>query len=460
MDNDEKTTLRVTQGGKGEGHGITYQEKDGVTTITMLRDSGAGGATHSAGFIATSGGGGSIGSNIITPSYGGGGFPARMSDFDPGATLTFKATAGAGGHDIMRNEMGVRTAHITTTITAGGGGSLEGLTGGIPMSITLEEADPKPRRVAIAYNPYSVDSLVGAALALHYPGHEDSRCVPYNPFGSVMALFGYDEIMFVGVEVTKLDFTALITNNPDCILDLICYRDSYVWLTDKIESDNSATVRRFMPGDEMFSELTARTDNTATKVLQFMLDEVSKPIPAFGHNDMLDLVARQVSQSYPIMPMVYDLNEGVDSNTELANKARIHDLVPKLRMALASFSPREEMADIEIVPDVNAYLSHFRHVRYALSRSLHMRAFGRGGVNYALPVSPASELTHGDILHAALQNYDEVLTYEDVGEFRVWRIHSPKVYDRRAIANVFKPLLMWSEGVVLCAVTNLTTYAN
>lgn len=336
------------------------------------------------------------------------------------------------------------------------------LTGDTPMSISFVGDDVKPTRSAIAYNPYAVDSLVAAALALHLRGYENASCIPYNPFGSVTTLTGYDQIMFVGVEVTQLDYTVLRSGSPDCklALDLICYRDSYVWLTDKMMTNSSVTTQRFMPGDEMFSELTARTDNTATKVVQFMLDASHTPIPAFGHNDMLDLVARQVSQSYPIMPMINDLGEGVDSGTELANKARIHDLVPKLRMALAAYAPREELADIELVPDVNAYLSHFRHVRYALSRSLHLRAFGRANVNYVLPVSPASELTHGDILHAALQNYDEVLTYEDVGEFRVWRIHSPKVYDRRAIAQIFKPLMLWSEGVVLCAVTPLTTHAN
>lgn len=465
MNNDDKHTLPVQPSGKGEGSGITYQEKDDVTTITLPSNPQVGGSSQGISISLSSGGGGSVGNGNAAHIASCGGFPARFGEYEGQAAYAslsgHQAMTGAGNTGTLNHNAGVPITPAGTMLYGGSGsGSIGGLTGGIPMSISFAESDPNPKRVAIAYNPYAVDSLVGAGLALHLSGYESAVCVPYNPFGSVTTLSGYDEIMFVGVEVTQLDYTVLRTNSPDCMLNLICYRDSYVWLTDKMLANAATVVKCFKPSDEMFSELTARTDNTATKVVQFMLDAFQTPIPAFGRNDMLDLVARQVSQSYPIMPMIYDLGEGADGETELSNKARIHDLVPKLRMALASFSPREELADIELVPDVNAYLSHFRHVRYALSRSLHLRAFGRAGVNYALPVSPASELTHGDILHAALQNYDEVLTYEDVGEFRVWRIHSPKVYDRRAIAQVFKPLMLWSEGVVLCAVTNLTTYSN
>lgn len=322
---------------------------------------------------------------------------------------------------------------------------------------TVENQTPasKPERVAIAYNPYSVDSLMAASLALYLPGNEGARCVPYNPFSNTLVFSAFDRIMFVGVELTRIDFTNLMSTT-DVKLDLICYRDSYDWLTSKIEQNTRARVNFFKPNDEYFSDLVTRTDNTATKVLQFMADKHSVTLNLY--TGIVDLVARQVSQSYPIMPMEYDLNQGLSNpDEELLNKARIHDLVPKLRAALLSFTPHTEVLSIRITPDVGAYLSHFRHVRYALSRSLHMRAIGHGKSNYVLPISPASELTHGDILHAALQNYEQVLTYEDVGEYRVWRIHSPKVYDRHAIAKVFKPLMTWSEGVVLCAVSPAST---
>lgn len=331
-----------------------------------------------------------------------------------------------------------------------------------PLSVDFIDAEVVPAKVAIAYNPYSADSLMAAALALFLPENEGARCVPYNPFGNIATLFNYDRVMFVGVEITKVDYTRVM-NNSGVELDLVCYRDSYAWMTDKIKKNANHRVSFQIPTDEHFSELTTRTDNTAVKVVQFMLqacDVVTMPANFLG-GAVTDLVARQVSQSYPVMPMVYDLGEGVTNNDEeMSNKALIYDLVPKLRMALGASLPLVEVSRIRLDADVSAYLSHYRHVRYALVRSLHERAFNRGTKTWVLPVSPASELTHGDILHAALQNYDEVLTYEDVGEYRVWRICSPKAYDRQAIAEMFKPLMTWSEGVVLCAVSKLPPHAG
>jgi hypothetical protein len=129
-------------------------------------------------------------------------------------------------------------------------------------------------------------------------------------------------------------------------------------------------------------------------------------------------------------------------------------------LALASANPHRDVRELTIKADVETYLAHFRQVRYAMTRSLTVRGFRMSNgmiqskmVN--LPVVQANEMIHGDILHAALQNYNEVVTYEDIGNYRVWRIYADTAIERRNLASIFKPIATWSEGVVICALTHL-----
>lgn len=328
--------------------------------------------------------------------------------------------------------------------------------------IKSETTVKKPRaHIAIAYNPYSLDSLMGAAQAVFHPDYQNARLVPYNQFASTDSLVNYTKILFVGVEVTQLDFAALMSTTQMSVV-LVAYRDSYSWMNEKAIEKLGDRVTIMRPNDEYVNELLARTDNTATKVVQFWLDkhrdEVRVPSAIA---DLTSLVSRMVSQSYPILSFQTDLNEGsMESDEEMANKARIHDAVAKLRSALGSADPASELLSITFKADVDAYLSHFRHVRYTLTRSLRMATFRQvknalSSRVVELPVVPASEMTHSDILHAALQHYKEVVTYEDVREYRIWRVYSEKAPERQKLAHMFKPIMTWSEGAVLCALTHV-----
>lgn len=337
-------------------------------------------------------------------------------------------------------------------------------------TITTIEAKPKALRRAIAYNPYSLDSLLGAALGTYLPEFESARLVPYNPFNSIDGLLQYDHIFFVGVEVSQLDFTKLMTAT-DAIVETTSYRDGYNWVNDKVrkaygeEAVSGKRLIMHMPIDDFLNQLCARTDNTAIKVMHFLLQELGVTITNAGLVDkdigIVNLASRMVSQSYPIMPFTIDLDEGVaDFETENANKARVLDATNKLRLALASSNPHQEVHDVKFKADVDAYLAHFRQIRYAMTRSISIRGFRMSNsvinsktVN--LPVVQASEMVHSDILHAALQNYNEVVTYEDIGNYRVWRIYAATAVDRRNLASIFKPISTWSEGAVICALTHL-----
>lgn len=311
---------------------------------------------------------------------------------------------------------------------------------------------------AIAYNPYSLDSLLGAAQAVFHPDYEGARMIPYSQFGTTDVLNGFTDVMFVGVEITKLDFMAIM-NATDVRLTLVCYRDSYDWLTSKMLEKLSDRVTLMKPNDEWISELLARTDNTAIKVVQFWTDKAQAIVPA-PIKELTSLASRMVSQSYPILSFKTDLNEGtLESEEEMNNKARIHDAIGKLRTALSSGQVQQELLNLSFKADVDSYLSYFRHIRYTLVRSKRMGSFRMptgimSSTVVELPVIPANEMTHGDILHAALQQYSEVLTYEDVREWRVWRIYSDSVHDRRKLASIFKPVYSWSEGAVLCVLTH------
>lgn len=316
--------------------------------------------------------------------------------------------------------------------------------------------------VAIAYNPYSLDSLMGAAQAIFHPDYHKARLVPYNQFASTDTLMNYTKILFVGVEITQLDFAALMSGTQMSV-QLVAYRDSYSWMDEKAIQKLGERVSFLRPSDEFINELLARTDNTATKIVQFWVDKSGEGrVPGVLYN-LTSLVSRMVSQSYPILSFHVDLNEGtMESEEEMSNKARIHDAVAKLRTALGSVEPMNEVLGLTFKADVDAYLSHFRHVRYTLTRSLRMMAFRQatGALSSTvieLPVVPASEMTHSDILHAALQHYKEVVTYEDVREYRIWRIYSEKAQDRQKLVHIFKPVMVWSEGAVLCALTHTTT---
>ncbi len=317
--------------------------------------------------------------------------------------------------------------------------------------------------IAIAYNPYSLDSLMGAAQAVFHPDYQNARLVPYNQFASTDSLMNYTKILFVGVEVTQLDFAALMSSTQMQVV-LVAYRDSYSWLSDKTLKTVGDRVTIMRPNDEYLNELLARTDNTATKVIQFWVDKERDTVNVpTAISDITSLVARMVSQSYPILSFQTDLNEGtMESDEEMANKARIHDAIGKLRSALGSAKPMDELMGLTFKPDVDAYLSHFRHVRYTLTRSLRMASFRQAKTPLSstiveLPVVPASEMTHSDILHAALQHYKEVVTYEDVREYRIWRVYSERPQDRQKLIHIFKPVMTWSEGAVMCALTHAKT---
>lgn len=320
---------------------------------------------------------------------------------------------------------------------------------------------PERTHVAIAYNPYSLDSLLGAAQAVFHPMYQSARMVPYNQFASIDNLQGFTHILFVGVELTQLDFTALM-GTTECKVTLVYYRDSYDWLTDKMLEKLADRVTVMKPNDDWTSELLARTDNTAIKVIQFWMDKEDVPVNV-NIKELTSIASRVASQSYPILSFKTDLNEGsLESEEELANKARIHDAIGKLRTCLSSAKVFQELQTVSFKADVDAYLSYFRHIRYTLTRSMRVSSFRQTNGRLSstvinLPVVPASEMTHSDILHAALQHYKEVLTYEDVREYRVWRIYSDKAVDRRKIATIFKPIMTWSEGAVLCALTHAKT---
>ena len=137
--------------------------------------------------------------------------------------------------------------------------------------IKSETTVKKPRtHIAIAYNPYSLDSLMGAAQAVFHPDYQNARLVPYNQFASTDSLVNYTKILFVGVEVTQLDFAALMSTTQMSVV-LMAYRDSYSWMNEKAIEKLGGRVTIMRPNDEYLNELLARTDNTATKIMQFWL---------------------------------------------------------------------------------------------------------------------------------------------------------------------------------------------
>ena len=299
----------------------------------------------------------------------------------------------------------------------------------------------------LLYNPFSLDSMLAAAIALGDPKLGRIVVIPYDRFNGLDTMVDYKHIFCAGVELSEYDFTSCVTKSTH--LTLTAYRDSYAFLDQKKLKKWGDQITLIMPTSEFINSEIAAMDNCASKLLQIHYYP-DFPVPSLRR--YVDHVARYTN----FMPFKASLEDDGDSTAmqQPVVQAMLLGLSAALRSVLYSSNPMELLKDFNVREDVSAYMSHFQNVRMGLRRGLHHALYGTRGNAINVPTMAITEPLFHDTCINALITFESFVGYEDTRTHRVWRIYADKLSTRQYIAKYLKPHEMWSEGAVLCVSTD------
>lgn len=322
-----------------------------------------------------------------------------------------------------------------------------------PVQPTMEDfqATQGIEKAHILYNPFSLDSMAATMYLLSDPNMAGSILMPYDRFtGLDIAHHKYKAIYCIGTELSQFDLSIVVQEKIPFFTT--CYRDSYRYLDDRkrekmrMENPNMFFIA---PTQEYFDHRISMLENSAISVVHQYFAE--RDIPRLSpYSAMIELI----SSYNNFCPLLADAERKQTSNEGyLAIQASLMALQVQLRSELNSVNP-DPMK--ELVPNVNVetYMAHFQKVRIAIQRGLHISPYGPRSKAMFIPTMSVSEMMFHDTCSNVLLTHDNFVGYEDTRSHRVWRIFDEKVYNRDFIAKHLKPIYTWSEGNVLCVITD------
>lgn len=340
----------------------------------------------------------------------------------------------------------------------------------------------------VLYNPFSLDSMMAAALLAGCTKHFSITTQAHHFIDTQIQVGKSDLVIAAGMELSSDEMTRLLEQHPNLKLVLFSYRDGYQWLQSEktylkggkasfwdyplgrvpgqwfSRTQESTLLRKYKdritivrPSSDYYGQLAMRTDNTLTKIAQFWLAEKEHHLHQGSQWALLaDLTARIHSQTFPLTSFNLDDEAATDRVSEAAARVKIYDLTVKLRSALASAKPTEKIQELNLAPSVENYRAHMDVVEQTFSRAVHdelLPKVGRGG-SYAVRMAQASESTINDLVNALPVMGRDIVFYEDLRRYRVWRFYSPKHGRAQELSGNVKPLAVWSEGLFFCALTD------
>lgn len=318
---------------------------------------------------------------------------------------------------------------------------------------TIEDfqATQTPGSAHILYNPFSLDSMAATMYLLSDPNMAGSILIPYDRFlGLDISHHKYKAIYCVGTELTEFDLSTVVQEKIPFVTT--CYRDSYSYLDERQRSRMAmehANMFFLWPNEEYLDRRVSMLDNSAMSVIHSYLVPrgIAKNSP---YSSMIELI----SSYNNFCPLLNDADRKTTSNEGyLAIQASLMALQIQLRSELNSATP-DPMK--ELVPNVNieTYMAHFQKIRMGTRRGLHIAAYGPRAKAMRVPTMSVSEMLFHDTCSTVLLTHLSFVGYEDTRTHRVWRIYDEKVYNRNFIAKHLKPIYTWSEGNVLCVITD------
>jgi hypothetical protein len=323
----------------------------------------------------------------------------------------------------------------------------------VPEQPTMEDFQNSQEcgEAHILYNPFSLDSMAATMYLLSDPNMTGSKLLPYDRFTGLDTIhYKFKSIYCVGVELTQFDIGHVVQEKIPFLTT--CYRDSYRYLDEKrlekmrYEHRNMFFLR---PNDEYIDHRASMLDNSAISVVHHYFGE--RDIPRHSpYAAMVELI----SSYNNFCPLLSD-NERKSTSNEgyLAIQASLMALQVQLRAELNSLKP-DPMKELTPNVNVETYMAHFQKVRMAIQRGLHMVSYGPRSKSMLVPTMSVSEMLFHDTCSNVLLTHDTFVGYEDTRTHRVWRIYDEKIYNREFIVKYLNPLFTWSEGSVLCAITN------
>lgn len=321
------------------------------------------------------------------------------------------------------------------------------------VQTTMEDfqATQGAEKAHILYNPFSLDSMAATMYLLSDPNMVGSILMPYDRIiGLDIVHRKYKAIYCVGTELSQFDLSTVVQEKIPFFTT--CYRDSYRYLDDRkhekmrMENPNMFFVA---PTQEYFDHRISMLENSAISVIHHYFTQ--RDIPRYSpYAAMIELI----SSYNNFIPLLSEAERKSTSNEGyLALQASLMALQVQLRSELNSANPDPTK---ELIPNVNVetYMSHFQKIRMAIQRGLHVSPYGPRSKTMFVPTMSVSEMSFHDTCSNVLLTHDNFVGYEDIRTHRVWRIYDEKIYNREFIAKHLKPFQTWSEGNVLCAITD------
>lgn len=296
----------------------------------------------------------------------------------------------------------------------------------------------------IVYNPLSLDSLMATAILMNDESLGTINTVIYDR-GGLLASGLSDHVIFAGLDPRKEDIDHIV--NVQRHVKIYTYRDGVPW--HKEHNTHHLSVLR--PSDEFFDEITALTDNTVTKqlLMRYNTDDAEKSKVYVHFSGMVDKAIRYCAMMDTEAHSLPFPNPTDAAAAVIAEKA----VVFSLRQTIGYAISRKETRYIAAVVEERAYREHNHRVRLTLQKALHFQTYGLGENRKSVATLAVNESDFHEMAYTYQVVGKDIVGYEDIRGYRIWRIWAKDRSVREMIAAYLKPEDRWMEGRFLCVLT-------
>lgn len=284
-------------------------------------------------------------------------------------------------------------------------------------------------KVHVIYNQYSLDSCLTTCLiklfySKLYPNKDYKITTsPDNKQCNLRFIDTPDVLITAGINL-DLSYTNIVTELLDNDSKIICfnYEDCGDVISLPVFDNRIKDIHEFKPFNNVKNSLAKLAGVFANKMLLENLDT--------GLTDKMKLLIRAICHSENFLPMSEEeLLILYNNRNELMFCAR-HDKL------------------FELQPDVFTKIKDVRRIqisRNIILRNISNNRYGDNPNTMLIPTVCVNEEYANDVMRLMSYPYSNVITYEDIKDYRIWRIYSKEQRLLDAISNMIPHRESWYQ---------------
>lgn len=284
----------------------------------------------------------------------------------------------------------------------------------------------------IYYSNFNLDSVFSAFIIQKYlkTSHNvNTNLVKYDRVNAFIPCEKQDRIFIVGADVSPLNLNSIVTENPDAEINIINYHNVEKYndnLNNKIFNDYTKMSIESNDGHlpNSLSEIIVKQLELKTNDSLFYNTFINTNKEDFFR--LVDSIAKYCNfllmtqeETLLVFKNINNIYNAMDFNDDFN-------------------------ITIPTVKDDKEYIRYIKNLRVILDRNFAMRYLTANTTWLTSPILSVSAENAFAIMRLISYSYDDIVTYEDTANARIYRVYSK--CNKEWLFGCIKPSDVWVEG--------------